>query len=116
MDAFENDQMETHPDAHSDTPASDPDFIEFWVWHEGQLMPATAEELEWISEHEREREARWKLRQWQQAQRRAPRWQSPRASWSGVAGRLAAWGQRIRLPSSAHAGVARERRASDTKG
>ena len=48
-------------------------FIEFWVWHDDQLVPATAEELQWIREREREREARWRLRQWQEEQRRQAR-------------------------------------------
>ncbi len=56
-------------DAHlGPTQESGAQFIEFWVWHDGQLVPATAEELEWIREREREREARWRLRKWQEAQ------------------------------------------------
>jgi hypothetical protein len=54
------------------TPTSRP-FIEFWVWHDGELLPATEHELEWIHEREREREARWRLRQWQERERRRAR-------------------------------------------
>jgi hypothetical protein len=51
-------------------PATEPSnpFIEFWVWHDGELLPATDEELEWIREREREREARRRLRRWAQLQ------------------------------------------------
>jgi hypothetical protein len=54
----------------TERPAAEPSnaFIEFWVWHDGELLPATDDELEWIREREREREARRRLRRWAQLQ------------------------------------------------
>jgi hypothetical protein len=49
------------------------------MWHDGVLLPATNEELEWINMCEREREALWRLKEWQRLQREAMRWERAHA-------------------------------------
>jgi hypothetical protein len=72
LDAFDDHMTDSRADAReaAHDPTNNP-FIEFWVWHDDELLPATPAELEWIHEREREREARWRLPLWQ-----SPEWQS----------------------------------------
>ncbi len=65
-------------------------FIEYWVWHEGELIPATAQELAWIREREREREARWRLYQWTRLQADAARLRPARAA-QALGAAMSAW-------------------------
>lgn len=124
MDPFENehmdrmDRMDEYEDAHDVKRASDAPFIEYWMWHDGELVPATPDELEWIHEREREREARWRLRQWQQAQPREARWQSIRAVYATAIGRLAIWrrGTVRSATSPARTDAIREKWATPTEG
>lgn len=75
LDADESD-LSTDNKAIADTQACPEQehaaaFIEFWVWHDGDLLPATDDELVWIRERERELEARHRL--WQLMQADPPR-------------------------------------------
>jgi len=80
-------------------------FIEFWAWHDGELLPATADELEWIHERERERAARWRLRQWWRIERAHARWEPVRRLRAALAsGRAKVVEWLARWP---HVGVAR---------
>jgi hypothetical protein len=127
MDAFENehmvgmDMMEGYEVPHVVKPTSDAPFIEYWMWHDGKLVPATPEELEWIHEREREREALWRLKQWQrwqQPQPRDARWQSIRAAYTAVTGRLAIWrrGTVRAATSPARTEAIKEKRVTRTEG
>jgi hypothetical protein len=91
MEPFENEKLEGYDDARSDEPVPTLPFIEFWVWRDGELIPATAEELVWIHECEREREARWRLRQWQQVERRQTSLSPARRAQAELARAFAGW-------------------------
>jgi hypothetical protein len=44
--------------------------IEYWVWHEDRLIPATPQELACIKEDERTRDALWRLEHMHERERR----------------------------------------------
>jgi len=127
MGPFENEHTDTmgamdrYEDANGVKPAPDAPFIEYWMWHDGELVPATPEELEWIHEREREREALWRLKQWQgwqQTQPRDARWQFIRAAYASVTGRLANWrrGAARAATSPARTEAINEKRVTRTEG